>query len=203
MFLTIYYCDSVLLITSEPGVYDGYERYNLSSVDQLPDITKLLQNLQNNNSVALIYHDPHKIFEILSAQMRLASAAGGVVSNSEGDVLMIFRNGRWDLPKGHIESGEQPEECAVREVEEECGVSELTITGKLTTTYHIYPLHGEFILKEVFWYSMRSEPASELLIPQVEEGITSAEWVKLSDVGEKLKNSYYTIVDVFDSFLGR
>ena len=127
----------------------------------------------------------------------MIESAGGLVFNKDGDILMIFRNGKWDLPKGKLEIGESVEECAIREVEEECGIYGLDITEKLLETYHTYNLSGKKILKRTYWYKMRTNFDGEL-IPQIEEGITKVSWVSKDKISEKLTNSYGNISDILN-----
>ena len=125
----------------------------------------------------------------------MIEASGGLVFNKDGDILMIFRNGKWDLPKGKLEIGESVEECAIREVEEECGIVGLDIIEKLLETYHTYNLKGEEILKRTYWYKMNTD-FDGVLVPQIEEGITKVSWISKDKISEKLKNSYGNISDV-------
>ena len=122
----------------------------------------------------------------------LVEAAGGLVYNKENELLMIFRNEKWDLPKGKKEKGEEIESCAKREVQEECGVRNLEITEKLIDTYHIYTHKGKKVLKRTFWYKMKTDFDGELT-PQTKEGITKVEWVTHEDLKAKIKNSYGNI----------
>lgn len=121
-------------------------------------------------------------------------AAGGIVTDDLGRVLMIFRHGHWDLPKGKLEFGESIEECAVREVEEECGVGGLRVIGRAGTTEHTYFEGGTEILKRTYWYRMRCSGGA--LVAQREEGIESAEWVSLEEVKKRLPLAYSTISDL-------
>ena len=105
---------------------------------------------------------------------------------------MIFRNGKWDLPKGKLEVGENIKECAIREVEEECGISGLSIVNALKDTYHTYEINGKKILKRTFWFAMNSNYKGNL-IPQAEEGIIKVIWVDKQDIAEKLENSFGNI----------
>ena len=127
----------------------------------------------------------------------MIEAAGGLVFNKDGDILMIFRNGKWDLPKGKLEIGESVEECAIREVEEECSIYGLDITEKLLETYHTYNMDGEEVLKKTYWYKMNTDFNGELM-PQIEEGITKVSWVEKDHIAEKMRNSYSNISDVLD-----
>ena len=122
-------------------------------------------------------------------------AAGGVVYNSINQLLMIFRNQKWDLPKGKLEDNEKISQCAIREVQEECGVRNLQIISQLQNTYHIYDLNGESILKCTYWFKMRTN-FTDKLIPQISEGITNVEWINKRNIAEKLENSYGNIRDV-------
>lgn len=126
----------------------------------------------------------------------LIKAAGGVVYNQKKELLMIFRNGKWDLPKGKLETGESIEECAIREVQEECGVNNLQITSKLSDTYHTYELNGKMVLKHTFWFRMKTNFEGELS-PQTKEGITKVEWVNQDEIAERLKNAYANLVELF------
>lgn len=125
----------------------------------------------------------------------LIEAAGGVVYNNINQILMIFRNGKWDLPKGKLEIGENIQECAIREVNEECGVRNLKIISELQMTYHTYEINGEAILKRTYWFRMYTSCTNNL-IPQITEGITKVEWVNKEDIVSRLENSYGNIRDI-------
>jgi 8-oxo-dGTP pyrophosphatase MutT (NUDIX family) len=114
---------------------------------------------------------PKKLVEYIKSRMPLIQAAGGIVEHN-GEFLYIFRRGHWDLPKGKIEAGEKIEQAAIREVNEECGISKLRITKPLPTSYHIYFEEGRHVIKETFWFKMKTEDNLETLKPQLEEGIT-------------------------------
>ena len=109
-------------------------------------------------------------------------AAGGVVFNAKaGTMLLIKRNGVWDLPKGKLETGETIPECAVREVEEETGLKGLKIISDLCETYHEYSEGSKQIGKTTYWFLMNGETVTkQKLTPQREEGITELKWVELS-----------------------
>jgi 8-oxo-dGTP pyrophosphatase MutT (NUDIX family) len=126
----------------------------------------------------------------------IIEAAGGVVYNDKDQLLMIFRNEKWDLPKGKLEVDENIKECAVREVEEECGVDNLKIISELLSTYHTYKLNGKAILKRTFWFKMHTNYNQEL-VPQDKEGITRVEWVNKEDIPNKLNNTYGNIKELF------
>src|SRR4051812_1521782 len=105
---------------------------------------------------------------------------------------MIFRRGKWDLPKGKLDKGETPGQAAIREVGEECGVTGLHIVKPLEPTYHIYPIDGGNALKKSYWYEMTC-PGDDVLKPQTEEDITEVRWMTDAEVTESMRNTYCTI----------
>lgn len=160
-------------------------------------VTKVLQIAENTKTVYRISTDPQSDFQRFCAQFRRVDAAGGVVTDADGNMLLIFRNGRWDLPKGHREAGETFAQCAVRETREECGVDGLEIVGELTETYHFYGMGGGYELKKTVWFVMRVGQSKPRLHPQAEEGIVNAAWVSAPRLAARFRRSYATIREVF------
>lgn len=125
-------------------------------------------------------------------------AAGGVVKNAKGKILFIYRNDKWDLPKGKIEKDETAESAAVREVEEECGLKNLKIIRELNSTYHTYFLQKKRILKRTYWFEMFYD-GTENPKPQKKEGITKTRWMNQKEIEEVAKkNTYKAISDVIN-----
>jgi len=122
-------------------------------------------------------------------------SGGGVVRNETGDVLMIYRRGKWDLPKGKQDEGEDIATCALREVSEETGLKNIRIEHKICNSLHIYSMNSRMVLKYTAWYLM-SGTSSEKLQPQQEENIEQATWVKPSQIEALLHNSFDTVRDV-------
>lgn len=183
--------DSVLSFAADAG--DPGQWHVLAG---LPDsIAKVLENLELYKRVRIKTEAPGEAFADFCGRFAPARAAGGLVRNSRGDALMIFRNGRWDLPKGHVEQGETLEECALREVKEECGVSGLRLCGPITETIHFYNMYDRWTIKRTAWFSMRCD--GEVLTPQSEEGIMAARWVPYGELEQRLEDSYPTIREVF------
>ena len=185
----------LLFATQAP---EGYYVVEITSLDNISR-AKIITFLENYNSVAVLSSQPQQAFEKFAEQMEWVEAAGGVVENEQGEVVMIRRNERWDLPKGHRELGESFAECAAREAEEETGVKVSEVGELLATTLHAYNIYGHWELKHTAWYAMCGN-SSELL-PQREEGIVQALWVARDEIAERIKNSFPTIKEVFAAFL--
>ena len=126
-------------------------------------------------------------------------AAGGIVKNENGEILLQLRKGKWDLPKGKLDKGESIEECAVREVEEETGLKNVQLGELIGTTLHNYTEKGVEIEKETFWYDMRVT-GEQKLVPQVEEDIHDLKWVRERDLCPFLKNTYDNIIDIVEKY---
>lgn len=141
--------------------------------------------------------EPARLFRLFSTFFECVPAAGGIVENTRGHWLFIFRKGRWDLPKGTAEPGESPENTALREVKEECGIRQVAIKYPLPATYHIYPLtpSGQWALKKTKWFMMGTQFPGELR-PQREEGITRLVWKDPEQLGEVFDNTYENIKEL-------
>jgi 8-oxo-dGTP pyrophosphatase MutT (NUDIX family) len=124
-------------------------------------------------------------------------AAGGLVYNDQQELLMIFRRGKWDLPKGKLDEGESLEDCALREVREETGLTTLTGGPLIGITHHEYfdTWLQEDVIKETHWYRMQA-PGNQPLVPQESEDITAIEWVPEAGMAERLQQSYDTISSI-------
>lgn len=155
----------------------------------------------------IIIHEPtgkrvlrsKKSLEHYAADKLLIEAAGGMVINQKGALLMIFRRGKWDLPKGKWDEGETLEQCALREVSEETGLTKLSLVRGLKTTYHTYSFHGKTVLKPTHWYLMHHH-GKENFLPQTEEGITEIRWVHRKDAKRMIENTYPSIKEMVDAY---
>lgn len=181
-------CEVVIATTLPDDRYATLEVDNTLSVSR----AKVIKKVETDKFVAIITPDPHITFSLLGQQFKIVRAAGGVVTNTRGEVLMIELRGRWDLPKGHIEEGESSRDAAVREVLEESGVSATATDDKpLMTTWHAYNTYGEWELKSTDWWRMQCLDSTTK--PQDEEGITDVAWCNEEMLAEKMKNTYATI----------
>ena len=144
----------------------------------------------------IIYPDIHELFGYVKGCFKYVEAAGGLVTRADGRLLFIKRLGKWDLPKGKAEKGEELSHTALREVIEECGLKgSLYITGELAHTYHTYRLKEDNILKHTAWFAMRYD-GNEELIPQTDENITEAAWLHENLLNVVSQNTYSSIKQV-------
>ncbi|MDN3706132.1 NUDIX domain-containing protein [Myroides ceti] len=187
--------DKPLLLTNKLEKETDFQLFLLESADINKIIVKFYQNKIQK---AILYHpDEEKILKKLKEKITVNKAGGGLVRNSEGKVLFILRNGKWDLPKGGTEKGETIEQTAIREVEEETGVQGLSIVEKLQKTYHVFKRNGEYRLKITRWFEMKTDYTGHLM-GQAEEGIEKVVWLDKEEIKEALKNSYENIKLLFE-----
>ena len=147
---------------------------------------------------------PIWLLRLLKRRMRWVRAAGGIVTRDDGNMLLILRNNRWDLPKGKVEAGETLLQAALRETFEETGVkanlSPFTPHLSPIKTYHIFNLYGGWHLKQTSWFPMAVADSTAVGNPQQEEGITAVEWVSPDEWHRRLKGSYGTLRTLSETF---
>jgi 8-oxo-dGTP pyrophosphatase MutT (NUDIX family) len=154
--------------------------------------------LEKVHAGIFLHKDLEELKKTFFKKFTLVTAAGGLVTNEHDDVLLIFRRGKWDLPKGKLDKGETLEACAVREVEEETGLKNISLQQPLTITYHTYHEGTKFMLKESHWFKMTVKGKQELHAQQ-EEGITETKWVKPADLGSYFSETFPSVRDVLQS----
>jgi ADP-ribose pyrophosphatase YjhB (NUDIX family) len=161
--------------------------------------TKYLLSSKNKST---INHQLHTIHYFYQMDIQIIKAGGGLVFNENDELLMIFRRGFWDLPKGKLDEGETIEACAVREIQEETGLQEVTLGRFIGITQHQY--FDTFIkkqaIKESHWYEMTAN-RSQVLHPQTEEDITDIRWVSKTELPQLLAKSYPSIVEIVNKYL--
>ena len=186
--------DKPLFLTNEIVKETNFKLFLLESID----IEQLIVKMFNNKikKCYLYYPDEKVIFKKLKEKIPVQKAGGGLVYNKNGEVLFIFRNGKWDLPKGGKEKGEKMKLTAMREVEEETGVDQLKIVKKLQKTYHVFRRNGKYKLKITHWYEMHSG-FEGIPTGQLEEGIEKAAWLNPHEIEQALQNSYENIKLLF------
>ena len=173
--------------------YNEKSKYLLNFIDKAEKTKKSLNIYIHHKNLNLLKEDFFSLFKVIKA-------GGGLVLNTIGEVLLIFRRGSWDLPKGKKEKGEKRKETAIREVQEETGLNQLTILNSLPDTYHTYRTSKERVIKLSYWYLM--ETLDMGLSPQTEEDIEIAKWVNISELeSNSLSPMYGNIQSLIDHFL--
>ncbi len=191
---TIFINDAVVYLTNDYELKDKMNFFMYREVD----LQTMLTRFENSTLKSVYLYDKSldAVWAHFKSQFKIIEASGGVVCNENKAVLWIFRNDRWDLPKGKIEKGESKEIAAVREVEEECGIRNVTLKKYLNTTHHIYTYKEKRVLKISYWYTMYAD--DQHLTPQIEEGITKVAWLNVNAQKEALKDTYGTIKLLFN-----
>ncbi len=169
--------------------------YPSSGID-IATFARMFEVTQSLSKIYIPTEDTDDTYARLCAEFKEVNAAGGLVRNKRGDYLLISRMGKWDLPKGHQEAGEDISVTALREVGEETGISELELGELICITDHCYFRDGKWHLKHTWWYDMLYDAPLDL-IPQREEDISKAAWVAKSSLPPFLKNTYPSILEVF------
>lgn len=210
----IFLQDKVIRLTHKPPgkITETDMLCEYSSLSQVAKVFKGFE--KNENFQRLIFWSSENYLSLKKdfiSLFKYIKAAGGVVKNEKKELLVIFRFGKWDLPKGKISTvskknasqkgkekkiRELPGDAAIREVTEETGLSQVTISGKLSATYHIYCQNEKLYLKKTYWYRMHAT-ADQQLIPQKEEDISIARWVAPDEIPLILENSYPSLKKLF------
>jgi len=172
-----------------------YENPNIQTINEV--VSELEKGLID--SAVLKSERLDDMLNSVRTQFELIDAAGGIVKNSNGETLMIFRRGMWDLPKGKVEQEESTEETAIREVKEECGIESLEIVKELIPTYHTYEMNGTKYLKTTYWFEMRSD--DEDLKPQIEEDISTVKWMNQLELEGIVGDTYNSLKELLVHYL--
>ncbi|MCY2688043.1 NUDIX hydrolase [Salinimicrobium sp. TH3] len=186
--------DIPIILSTEKDLGEKYVSVPLKEVK----LKRIIKKINKGKLLYVnLYHEKkEKLLKHLFKKLPVVTAGGGMVLNSKKEVLFIYRNGRWDLPKGKVEKNESIETGAIREVEEETGVKNLKISKFLQTTYHIFQRKGRYRLKVTYWYEMTTDYDGEL-IPEEKEGIKKVKWKDMEKAQKALKKSYANIKLLF------
>ncbi len=186
--------DIPIILSTEKDLGEKYVSVPLKEVK----LKRIIKKINKGKLLYVnLYHDKkEKLLKHLFKKLPVVTAGGGMVLNPQKEVLFIYRNGRWDLPKGKVEKNESIETGAIREVEEETGVKNLKISKFLQTTYHIFQRKGRYRLKVTYWYEMTTDYDGEL-IPEEKEGIKKVKWKNMEKAQKALKKSYANIKLLF------
>ncbi|MCF1422488.1 MULTISPECIES: NUDIX hydrolase [Mangrovimonas] len=182
--------DKPIVLTTKVEKETDFKNYLLNSVN----VNKVIRELNKTSlkEVRLIHKNKDKLLKKFLKKLPNVIAGGGKVYNESGEVLFIYRNDKWDLPKGKAEKKESIEETAIREVEEETGVLGLEIIRPLQITYHIFKRNGRNRIKVTHWFEMKTSYTGHLN-PQENEGITKVSWLSEQEAEKAMENSYANI----------
>jgi 8-oxo-dGTP pyrophosphatase MutT (NUDIX family) len=201
MYVKIYFGDKPLFLCDQLdeqiNVYVHHDDAIFIDEFSPAAVNSMIHEMRKEKVHAGVFYHP-KLEALKKAfwkKFSIVPAAGGWVQNKDGEVLFIFRRGKWDLPKGKLEKGESLEQCAVREVKEETGIQELKLEKFLMHSYHTYDENGKHFLKESSWFGMYAGQ-KQSLIPQLEEQITALKWVKNQEIREIVRSTYPSIRDI-------
>lgn len=180
-----------IVLTTKVESESDFKNYLIDTVD----INKVLHHLKKEKykSIRLIGENQELLLKKFLGLLPNIVAGGGKVLNAEGKILFIFRNGKWDLPKGKAEHKETIDQTALREVEEETGIRGLTITKPLEITYHIFKRNNQYFIKKTYWFEMFSDYSGDLK-PQIKEGITMVKWIGPKKL-KKVKTNIYANIE--------
>ena len=190
---TIYYLNKCLILQcgkdSRSNIIQN-QSVTSAEIDQESELA--INYLENSNIIdplKIYSQDLEELWKTFKSKFRYIEAAGGIVRNPKDRILMIYRLGRWDLPKGKLDKGESPERAAVREVSEECGIEEPELKELVGCSYHIFKTSKRTVLKKTWWYNMEYHGVKKGT-PQEEENITKVKWFKRHKLKKALKNTY-------------
>jgi 8-oxo-dGTP pyrophosphatase MutT (NUDIX family) len=186
--------DIPIILSTEKNIGKQYTSIPL----KFARFKKLIKKINDGELLYVnLYHKNEESLEkFLRKKLPVVEAAGGLVYNNKREILFIYRNGKWDIPKGGIKKNESHQEAAVREVQEETGITDLEVKKYLTTTYHVFKRNGKFKLKITYWFRMYSEFEGEFT-PQKSEGILKVKWKNFEKTQKALQGSYENIKLLF------
>lgn len=193
----IFYNDRVVILTDK--ITKSFEKneglfYKYQKKEELVELLNAFATFSHHQIMYVFHSNTDELLDVAKTGFTIVEAAGGIVKRKDGKLLAIFRRGKWDLPKGKVEKGEFYKQTALREVQEECGLSNIEIGKRLTDTYHTYSENGKHILKRTIWYEMQLT-GNEEPVPQQEEGITGFMWFDYQSVSEIMKNTFESLKD--------
>lgn len=201
MYIKIYFDDKPLfLCDTVDGEIEPFVHHDDSIfIDELNlhTIKAMIHEMQLAKVHAGIFVHPNldELKKAFWKKFTIIQAAGGLITNDKEEVLLIFRRGKWDLPKGKLDKGETLEQCAVREVQEETGLKKIKLLAPLIITHHTYHEGTKFVLKESHWFSMNAK-GDQKLVPQTEEDIHEIKWVPQGEIKKYFKQSFPSVIDV-------
>jgi len=194
----VHFENRFIMISPEP---DRLQKYGLfHKFYDTKELYKIIAEFQIDKSINAINvygPDIKHIWKIFRIYFTEVGAAGGLVKHTSGRYLFIEKKGKLDLPKGHIEQGEESDACALREVCEECGITGHTILKPICPSYHTYSWEGISYLKKTSWYLMKYD-GEMIMEPQKSEGITKVEWLFPDELNSIKSSAWLSLMDLIN-----
>ena len=194
----VHFENRFILLSPEP---DRLQKYGLfHKFNDTKELYKIIADFQSDKSITAINiygPDIKHLWKIFRIYFTEVGAAGGLVKHTSGRYLFIEKKGKLDLPKGHIEEGEEPDACALREVCEECGITGHTIIKQISPSYHTYTWEGISYLKKTSWFLMKYD-GKMIVEPQTSEGITKVEWLFPDELNSIKSSAWLSLMDLIN-----
>jgi len=195
----VHFENRFILISDEPDRLQKYGLfYKFYDTNELYKIISDFQSDPKITAVNIYGPDIKHIWKIFRIYFTEVNAAGGLVRHTSGRYLFIEKKGKLDLPKGHMEQGEEPDTCALREVKEECGITGHKIEKSLQPSYHTYTWEGISYLKKTSWFLMNYD-GKMVTEPQVKEGITRVEWLLPDEISMIKSTAWHSLMDLINT----
>jgi 8-oxo-dGTP pyrophosphatase MutT (NUDIX family) len=205
MYIKVYFGDKPVYLCDalDDKLKEILQHPDAVFIDEIspPAIKSLLHEIvkEQFHAGVLLDKDVNHLLNLFKKNFTVIEAAGGIVQNEHKEVLFINRLGKWDLPKGKVENHEDYGICALREVEEETGVKDLTLKKRIGETYHTYTAFGKHFFKTTYWFYMTCNNQYHL-VPQAEEDIAEVKWIATKEIKFPVSNTYPAIKDILSKF---
>ena len=194
----IYYNNRLIILSNKiPKTFEKNSGlfYKYQDKVELLEIINAFEKFLHIQTLYIQHESEDELLEKVKSFYTVIEAAGGIVYNSKKQILLIYRRGKWDFPKGKVEKGEFYKQTALREVQEECGLKQLVTGNHLFDSYHVYVQDNEKIIKRTIWYEMVLK-GDEVPVPQTSEDITEVKWFEYENLAEVMKNTYASLKDM-------
>jgi 8-oxo-dGTP pyrophosphatase MutT (NUDIX family) len=199
----VHFENRFIMISEEPDRLQKYSLFHkFYATNELYNLITEFQSDSTLYSINVYGPNIRHIWKMFRIYFTEVGAAGGLVRHSSGKYLFIEKKGKLDLPKGHVEPGEEPEACALREVKEECGITGHLIVKALQPSYHTYSWEGISYLKKTSWFLMKYG-GPMITDPQIDEGITKVEWLSPDELSRIKGSAWLSLMDLINNSILR
>jgi len=194
----VFFNDRTVILTDD-FIRNFQSRYGLfyrfRNAEDLGELIDFYNKLKKIDTLFICHDDIEELRTVFRSCFHCIDAAGGLIRNTQGRILIMRRRNKWDLPKGKLERNENPRQAALREVEEECGLKDLRIRDQLLSTYHTYTLGEQHVLKKTFWFDMVYSGTIEP-VPETREDITEIRWFRPDELASVCADTFPSVLDV-------